>query len=407
MKKFSKLAVSGLLVLAMTMGLAMSAFAEPTEPTGGVGGDSDVDNIVFQVVVPTNLDFSIDPFELNETATGQINVAADFGIINKTAADVKVWFDLTATGNTTNSEGKAVPKEDFKFVDSPAKVFPDDDTVTNHDIFFAAIAATDVEGVVFTDETLAANAGEATYAKDGDALAGSLIPFAADDTASEATASFGFALGKATASDPEAAVDTLAASSDGVAAFKFYAQLNTYAGWDPEDIVITGTYKLTGIRNTTYGTYPGTEPGAADSKYNAYGLNLLKLAPAALPTTVGFIGADGVTTTTTLTEIPAGMDIIKGQTGQADVVIPFFFGEFGAEDLKVGYSPYPTFYFEEGLDYTVNVGANGVGSITFLRSNVGSRFFDEGALGEFTIPMTFEGDDSGTAYTLPAKVSAS
>lgn len=276
-------AIAFLLVLMLIAAFPAAAFAA-TE-TGDISGGSTVENVLIRVVVPTNLNFALDPLGLNVTGNSQV-VTADYFFVNQTFAPVKVKLDLTAT--LTN---------DAELVATTSAITGlDDDSVTDKLIYFGALGAEDLTGsaIVATPAGVEAITGSAAYTNyfgGDDPPAGlyptnvsdTLVPFvpSADNTTGSAV--IGFALGAAKeSSTTSGALDALADDDAGVAAFQFYAQLNTYAEWEAGDIAVSGSYTLVPLRGETYNTYAG----------ESFGLNQIEMASAAPeePAPVGFIG---------------------------------------------------------------------------------------------------------------------
>ncbi len=249
-KKAFKTLAALLAVLVLVISLPITAFADQT--TNTITGDSTVDDVTPSVVVPMNLDFALDPLELNVISGSQV-ATTDYFFINKTKTPVKVAVDLTLS--TTSSS--------VTVIGDPSTLSPYDTEVTTKDIYFAALGATGITGGAISFTTTSGSiTAKGTYSSTSAALA-------AFNT-TDKKASLAFALDKATDTDTTGAA--LAINNKGVAAFQFYAKMNTYADWKDGDISIGGAYTLTALSATTYKNYTD------NSSYITDGFNQLKTA---------------------------------------------------------------------------------------------------------------------------------
>lgn len=237
MKKNFKVLPVMLAVLMLVLSLPVTSFA--ATDGGTITGDSSVDDVTLKVIVPTSLDFALDPLELNVTSGSQV-ATTSYIFVNKTAAPVKITVGLTAE-----------PAEDVTLVDDPDTLSPYDTEVTDKKIFFAALGATgiaeDAIDFAFDDES---EAPEISYSDDTSPK----IPF----KSSTKKANIAFALDKAADVETDGTPGDDAALADdakGVAAFQFFSKLNTYAEWEDNDIDVSGAYKLIALSATTYGNY--------------------------------------------------------------------------------------------------------------------------------------------------------
>jgi hypothetical protein len=219
--------------------------ADPgTNPDGTIDGTSTVENVIFQVRLPVNLNFAIDPFEISSGRAlgGQIRGGDYFFVNRTTAVDVEIGLTITATLNDNND-----PLIGVSLVDNVSELERDDISEKSKKAFFAAVTAqtiTTAPSLVADDLFTGMAFGYGTEHADG-----IIMPFysflgGADEGISE----FQFALGGATATN-------LASSNQGIASFTFYGQLNTYANWAANDITVSAAYTLTGLRSTTYAGY--------------------------------------------------------------------------------------------------------------------------------------------------------
>lgn len=267
MKKNNR-ALAFILTLLLIAAFPAAAFAE-TADEGTIGGGSEIVDVTLNVLLPTNLNFSLDPFGV-ESEENQVDPTTDYFFVNQTFAPVKVELGITA-----NLSGSAV------LVGSESDVSPDDPTAILKKIYFAALGAKETTGesiyVVDEDTTSSAVFTSTSAVYDYTSAAATRVPFApsGDGTAS-GSAVIAFALGAAEESTvTDGAVSALADNDAGVAAFQFYAAMNTYAEWADDDIKVSGAYTLTPLRTTTY-------TGYADDII-AESLNQLETAPPVPP----------------------------------------------------------------------------------------------------------------------------
>ncbi|MCL2035489.1 MAG: hypothetical protein FWG94_12300 [Oscillospiraceae bacterium] len=227
--------------------------AATTGNTGTIEGDSTVDSPTLNMVLPTSLNFELNPLELGSgNAPGNQIKTTSYVIANKTLAPVLVSFDIKATG-----------KSDVTFLSSPSTLKQSDTTARDKHIFFGALGAKDVTSSPNFDGS-AASPGF-TYATEDPApmAADVFVPFAPDENDDKvAEGSITFALGAATES-------AFAADDKGVAAFQFYAQLNTYAEWAASDVTVVGAWSLTALRTSDYGSIVTAEHGLNQLKGEA------------------------------------------------------------------------------------------------------------------------------------------
>lgn len=219
-------------------------------------GKNDLEELTIEVVLPTSLDFSLNPLELagSGNVKGNQIKGADFAIANLTKAPVRVMVEFEASGTAG-----------VEFVKTDAELRQFDWEATNKAIMFGALGATEVEGTptatmpnAVASATFSYTVGQAETEKIGDTL----VVFEPDEAKKdEAEGSIAFAL--AASADGEALAD----ADKGLASFQFYANLNTYAGWKAEDIEIAGVYTLTAMHLPSFASLSG---------FAADGLNQLK-----------------------------------------------------------------------------------------------------------------------------------
>jgi hypothetical protein len=256
---------------------------------GSIPGTGTVKNPVYNVALPTNIDFALNPLQIGKVSTGNQITSADYSILNKSDAPMNVSFNLTAALDSGDS---------VTLVDNPSALKKDDITEDTKKLYFGALSAHD-------GSTISYSGGSSSGSYEYDATkSDTLIPF--DATDNEAKIDFLLAAGNGTQ-----VVD----GSKGVASFQFYAELNTYAHWDSDDISVTGAYTFTGVRGDDYTALTDSTTGkiATDS------LNLLAAGPKADVT----IAANATETKTfTIAQVAGGITIaLRGKPASVTSVV--------------------------------------------------------------------------------------
>lgn len=248
-----------------------------TDPTAPIEGRSVVEDVVFNVVVPTQLDFGIDPFGQGDVVAGSQISMNDFRMVNRTQGlPVLVSFDIeaiAADGVSLVASADALTNARSVNGNAPATA-----------AHFGVLGASAITAPVptYLDSTL----GTMTF---NPIAPGTLSYFdaAAAANVTESTLTAEFLLGAATA-DP----DALASNNQGVSSFTFIGTLNTYADWSDDDITIGGAYTLYGIIVADYSYYAAQTTG----------LNIFYLENAAeIPPTLT-VTASGTHTVATWTQ---------------------------------------------------------------------------------------------------------
>jgi hypothetical protein len=243
-------------------------------PDGTITGETTVQNPIFNVILPLNLNFALDPMQAGNTtpANGNQISGSDYRIVNRSGFAVRASFEITATKNAgleTVARGVA-PAET-----TPARTG-----------FFGVLGASSV-----TPSPTWAAPNTGVYAFNpitASELNGTLIPINWTTTTA-GNANIAFILG---AADPLNATPALAALDAGVAAFQFYGELNTMALWATTDLTFTGAYRLTGVLPPAY--------DAAVVPANIVGLNMVRPAPAGPTPNVTFTTAPPQTQSATV-----------------------------------------------------------------------------------------------------------
>ena len=270
------------------------------------GGTGDVDYPILEVVVPLGLigdgsdalDFTLNPLQIGDVVDGNQITTEPFPIINRTLAPVLVTLDVEVKGGAGAATAPV-------FVNSSANIKLDDTNPGSKNVFFGLLGAKTLS----TPPSFLDNLGaEFTFDAPGttnDAF-NALVP---EGAGASAKGSISFALDKATAT-------AYAAGNKGVSAFQFYAQLDTYAGWQGGDIEVEGVYTFTALRGETYDKTEMTADGLNMVKGTGGGGGGTPVGFGTLPTVAGMTTSyNAGTRTLTVTVAASGTN--------AAYVIPF------------------------------------------------------------------------------------
>jgi hypothetical protein len=283
---------------------------------GTIIGESTVDDVTVNVSLPMNLDFAIDPLDLDDKA-GQVT-QANYYAVNKTGVPVIVDVDVTA-----------YPKSGVVLVSDPGTLdtdYPAPGVTVDKNAYFGILGAASIAAGNLDYDTIPGTA-EFTYIKD---TAGTLSVFDSNK------ASIRFALAAATGGSTK--MDTqnaLAATNKGVASYTFYAELNTYADWAAGDLDVAGVYTLVPVQTKD-----------VPKQEQIVGLNVVKPA-VTVPTEEGFLDDDsnivGVTSWTRSNATTASGNSTTGNF-TSGIKIPFYVADasgitavVGANDLNPSY----------------------------------------------------------------------
>jgi hypothetical protein len=273
---------------------------------GTIDGDSTVKTPILDVVVPTNINFALDPLQLSGQTTGNQIASANYKVINKSDVAIRVDFNLIAT---LASGVKFVEKSALSSAQNAPK-----------NIYFAALGA---KSVVPNSLTHATAATDTTAVFDYSSPT-TLTPFGVTlASPGNETAKLAFRLGAATRSGGAGTpIDTLATDNAGVASFQFYAELNTYPSttWKPNDIKVQGVFNFQGVKATDYKT-----PTAAPTDYLTDSLNQVPLYAGP-----GFIVGNATQNTISST---LALDALT------DTVIPFYAGSASLASATLQVAP--------------------------------------------------------------------
>lgn len=234
-----------------------------------VEGDSGLENPTYKIVVPTTLDFAVDPFEQKEQS--QV-YSKDFYMVNKSNVPVQLDCAVTLTAGT----------------DVTIKDKAEDVTETNSDklIYMEAEipgAVTETTADPAAYPTALVTDGTDTYENGtGKAPSGATTAVEDMEDTTEATGTYtsnkkvglgttekklSFALDKATYKDYFTKDDKstsakqyqkVAASQAGSAAFRFSGKVNTKATWAANAVTAKVKYTFNGLTGTNYTALTGT-----------------------------------------------------------------------------------------------------------------------------------------------------
>ena len=314
MKRTTKSVTAFVLTLMLIMSFPAAAFA--TGSTGTIDGSSTVENVTLEVLVPSTLGFALDPLGLDVTGANQISTQ-DYYFVNQTFAPVKVSVSITA-----QTSGGAT------LVSTASGLSLDDTKVTDKKLYFGALGATDITGgsinTTTTGGSFNVGTGPAAYYSSATTASATLIPFTPNSNGTTGAAVIAFALGAATEGSTPGSISALASNNDGIAAFQFFSQLNTYAKWEANDITVSGAYTLTPLRDTTY------------TGYSYVGSSLNQLVPEA-PSTPTYSSAGFISGSAIVTTIAA---ISNTSSSALGVRVPFYANGLTATSLTLNGSAF-------------------------------------------------------------------
>jgi hypothetical protein len=286
-------------------------------------GQGTVPPVVFKVVVPTSFNFQINPLKLdNETGDASQIGGADYALTNGSEVPVTVSLDF---GLVLATDVELVTDRDEL---DPTSMADDLEKA----VFFAALGAKTFtasngeinalpEDGMVDPEDVDIELSDYVYV----ATSGALVPFAdvatpgetmkdsaGDDTVIAGEGKIEFALA--------ALADGAQTTADNHAAFKFYGEMNTYAGWEDNDIGVIVGISLIALDKDTYAGY--TEAFNADAHHQLTG-GVPSEGGDEPGATVGFtnVGATGNGTATT----SGTYTYSKTGIGTGTLTIPFNF----------------------------------------------------------------------------------
>lgn len=229
-KQFSKVIAASLTcamllpsaVFASTAGAPTLSGNVPDNTVSGdttISGDSVVNTAIYNVILPSDLDFAVDKFEIagKEQIYGE-----DYPIINASAFPVRV--DLSVS--STSLSGQLVSENDARLTEKDAGKYFYLTTIVPEEVNVATVSAGDVAAGTISSNSTSAN---------------SVFPVATGAPAELAFALDGLA-------DP--ATDTL--STNNAATFTFGGKVNPYEDWKDKDLSLETAFTLIGLSRDGY-----------------------------------------------------------------------------------------------------------------------------------------------------------
>ena len=281
---------------------------------GDLEGKNELENLTIKAVVPMNLNFALNPLQIGNADDNDNQVTdIDFTFINRTEeVPLKISVDLSLTLD-----------DSVELVADSTEVELDDDAVETKRIFFGAVGA-DVK-IADSDDAEADDIEEGDILATYDPTTDALVSFEDD----EESITIAFGLAKHDTTDVEA----------NIAVFTFYAQLDTYADWEEDDIAVAGAYTLLGLRGATYAGYEGddqAEPPRTSAYVNEGSSTQLKAAAAGEnggDPVVGFVLGDGISAHESEWASTAEMEVIMSVSAGPGAVVPFVFDGLSVESF--------------------------------------------------------------------------
>lgn len=223
-------------ITVLTLVMSSVAFSFAAKGSGTMEGTSTSQNPVLRVVVPTALDFALDPYDMS--GDGQVYTADGYTFINKTEAPVLV--DVTLTASTSG----------IKLLANEAAAKVDDVDVTTKALFFAVNVAASIDQAFVTTNSIAGDTITTTASVNETPTAQYTTSSAAIMGFDPATskAAFSLLLQKATSDS-----GIMTVSDEAIGMFQFHGALNTYAEsqWQAGEFGVRGVYNLYLLKETT------------------------------------------------------------------------------------------------------------------------------------------------------------
>lgn len=197
---------------------------------GTIVGDGIVTNAIVNVVIPTDLNFGLNPLQIGNVTDGSQITTTDYRVTNRSNVAVRASFAITTTAAA-----------DVSLVEQGETA-----NGTDRRAFFAILGA---ENVTDGPPTFA-NPGAGTMQYDSE-RAGLLVPFpeAAASGSTTSVANVAFALAASTGGPP---VDTLATNNRSIGSFQFFGELNDMATWSDNDLRVSAVYTLLPMRSEAF-----------------------------------------------------------------------------------------------------------------------------------------------------------
>ena len=310
--KVLKVLLATMLMVSMVGTTVMAAETTETSTTTGgtITGTSTVENPVYKLVVPANLNFAIDPFEQGGQTGSQI-YSTDRQLINKSNVPVRVDLQITATAAdgvslktaaevaTVEANTADTSKVAYLAVEVPGAVTETKAAAANYldntgasalanqyTITGATGANVDYNGRIYTATATLADGNESAATPEMinvTAVAGDYTTKGSAKVDISATAKkFTFVLDGAdyteiytNYNDAEPAYKAYkanAADTKGSAVFRFHGNLNTKAAWAANDVKADATYTFLGLSATNYTALSakGIDTSVASNKTHGY-----------------------------------------------------------------------------------------------------------------------------------------
>ena len=249
-----------------------------------ITGDSGVENPTYKIVVPTTLDFAVDPFEQK----GQSQIySKDFYMVNKSNVPVQLDCAVTLEADTgveiKDTEADVTETNTDKLIYMEAEI-PGAVTETNADpaAYTPALVTdgTDVYETGKAPSTATTDVEDMVDTTDAKGTYSSSKKIGLGTTEKKLS----FALEKATYKDYYTADDKsssaklyqeVAGSQAGSAAFRFSGKVNTKATWSQSAVTATVKYTFNGLTGTNYAALV-EEPDATAHAYVEVNKNVVE-----------------------------------------------------------------------------------------------------------------------------------
>ncbi len=323
MKKFIALGLSVLLITSMSV----SGFAATTWTPAGtpIEGESTVKNPVIEYIVPTDVNFSIDPFMVMPNAKKSQIYSQEYTVDNLGNSAIKVELDAkVTTGDTYIKSKEAINEDDPDNTDKEAyiELVPSPEVNVKDQVKSANL--TTPGSYVLVDsafEDFNDNAFVAPLKGTSNTIIFGLGASSVKEYDDSGTPKFQFDyLGNTTGV-------TATEKTTSIASFRLMGKVNPNANWVANDIKVTVTFKVTGLttvmldglRDSNNAIKAASNPGGLCSISD-----MSTPAPANVPASVASVNAGGASQTHTSV---GGVEVytITG-TATGNFVINFNYG---------------------------------------------------------------------------------
>lgn len=333
-----KKALSLFLALVLCTSGMVVTFASDNANT--ITGDVDIQNPVYKMTLPVNMNFALDPLEIkgqNQIYSG----VASINVINRTLLPVKVDFhmQIVATNGVTlvdsvsgidNTLAPADPTEKklylgvhaAKSVDSKKTLSTDGKSTTNVALTKAAKTSDVVSVYEDYEEDVNGYAFQLTGTSTAATTASFLINTGSPGTTATATA------------------DDATPNNTSIASFRLYAVMTTYnTTWSKKDITFEGYYDFMGVKQSDYNDaiadtaiIPDYDKAPALMKAPDSGYTYVALSTGTVPfdgAVAGFLNSARTANVT-----PFSVDSVK--TSTTNLELPFYDGGEGVKAVGWG-----------------------------------------------------------------------